>query len=242
VNTAPDPNLPSQPAVIAHRGASAAAPENSLKAFRLAGEMGADWVELDIHLTADEQIVVIHDATYPDGRLAWHTPADDRPPGICLLAEALEVCASAHMSVNIEIKALPGEPDADSGPRLVEVLLAFLGDPARANHSPDQLLITSFWPPTIDDVRSNSVIPTGWLTLDTTEPTMSAERLRTKGHVAINPWDPLITPELVTAAHASGLTINAWTVNDPGRMQELAQWGVDGIITDAPDVARAALQ
>jgi glycerophosphoryl diester phosphodiesterase len=231
-----------QTLVIAHRGASAAAPENSLEAFRLAGDMGAHWVELDVHLTADGQLVVIHDATYADGRLAWHTPADDRPEGICLLPEALEVCAAAGLGVNIEIKALPGEPDADSTPELIDRLLALTdGSTAALPIKRDDLLVTSFWPATIDTMVARSSLATGWLTLDTTDPPGTAQRLADQGHSAINPWDPLVSAELVAAAHANGLRVNVWTVNDPVRMVELASWGVDGIITDVPDVAVAAL-
>lgn len=228
--------------MIAHRGASAAAPENTLEAFRLAGEMGANWVELDVHLTADGQLVVIHDATYADGRLAWHTPAEDRPDGVCLLPEAMEVCAEAGLGVNIEIKALPGEPDADSTPELIDRLLALTDGAAAATPvAPANLLITSFWPATIDTVGARSSLATGWLTLDTTDPSGTSRRLADQGHAAINPWDPLVSAELVAAAHANGLQVNVWTVNDPARMVELASWGVDGIITDVPDIAVAAL-
>lgn len=237
------PNI-SAPSIIAHRGASAAAPENSLEAFALAGDMGAGWVELDVHLTADRQLVVIHDATYPDGRLAFATPADDRPDGVCLLPEALELCATLGMGVNIEIKALPGEPDAESATELTEMVIATLTERANrglAGSGNENLLITSFWPGTIDQVRDSSPMPTGWLTLDTTDPQSTTGRLAARGHGAINPWDPLITPELVAAAHNADMVVNAWTVNDPQRMVELVSWGVDGIITDVPDIAVAHL-
>jgi len=158
------------------------------------------------------------------------------------LPEALEVCAAAGLGVNIEIKALPGEPDADSTPELIDRLLALTDGPTAALPiKRDDLLVTSFWPATIDTMVARSSLATGWLTLDTTDPPGTAQRLADQGHSAINPWDPLVSAELVAAAHANGLRVNVWTVNDPVRMVELASWGVDGIITDVPDVAVAAL-
>jgi glycerophosphoryl diester phosphodiesterase len=61
------------------------------------------------------------------------------------------------------------------------------------------------------------------------------------GHRTVNPWDAMTTPELVEAAHGAGLVVNVWTVDDPIRLVELAAIGVDGLITNVPDVARAAL-
>ncbi len=66
--------------VIAHRGASAARPENTLEAFRHAATLGADWVELDVRRTADDRLTVHHDAVLPDGRAIVHLAAGDLPP------------------------------------------------------------------------------------------------------------------------------------------------------------------
>ena len=60
--------------------------------------------------------------------------------------------------------------------------------------------------------------------------------------MAVNPWDPLVSAEYVAAAHDVGLAVYPWTVNDPDRMSELAGWGVDGIITDVPDLAARTLR
>ena len=230
-----------RPIVIAHRGASARLPENTVGAFELAAELGADWVELDTHLTADGRVVVTHDAHYPDGTLASEANADQRPDGMCLLDDALEVCDAASLGVNIEIKAIPGDADADTAPDLTDAVLAILErryGPGR----PTPLLITSFWPPTIVRVRKASAWPTGWLTIDGSDPAATAARLAAADHQAINPWDPVVTAELVDVCHQFGLAVNVWTVNDPDRMRELAAWGVDGIITDVPDVAVDALR
>jgi glycerophosphoryl diester phosphodiesterase len=186
--------------------------------------------------------VVTHDAHYANGVLANSVPASERPDGVCLLHEALAACDDAGLGVNVEIKAVPGDADADTAEALTDTVLALLHD--RYGHDPERrsaLLITCFWPVTIERVRAASDLATGWLTIDGTNPADVAARVRSQGHQAINPWDPLITEELILAAHAEGLAVNSWTVNDPGRMVQLAAWGIDGIITDVPDVARAAL-
>lgn len=231
-----------KPLVIAHRGASAAAPENSLEAFRLAAALGADWIELDAHLSADGQVVVTHDAHYANGVLVRSAPADQRPDGVCLLDEALTVCDEAGLGINVEIKAIPIDPDADTAEELTDTVLALLD--ARYGNDPirrQSLMITCFWPTTIDRVRAASDLATGWLSINVTNPHGMVSRVRSQGHQAINPWDPLITVALVEAAHDVGLAVNSWTVNDPDRMEQLASWGVDGIITDVPDVARSIL-
>ena len=231
-----------RPIVIAHRGASAAAPENSLEAFRLAADLGAQWVELDTHLTADGAVVVVHDAHYPDGSLVNALDGAARPAGVCLLHEALEVCQAAGLGVNVEIKAVPGDADAHTADALTDAVLTILD--AHCTHDAnrrDQLLVTSFAPATIDRVASASSLRTGWLTIDNRDVVAIASRVSEAGHAAINPWDPLVTQQYVEAAHEAGLAIYPWTVNDPVRISELAAWGVDGVITDVPDLALRAI-
>lgn len=231
-----------RPLVIAHRGASAVAPENSLEAFRRAAELGADWIELDTHLSADGAVVVVHDAHYPDGVLVNAAPAADRPQGVCLLDEALELCDEVGLGINVEVKAVPGDADDHTADALVDAVLAILnqryGDnPERRQH----LLVTSFAPHNIERVRAGCEIATGWLTIDNRDVTAIATRVHRDGHVAVNPWHPTVSADYVTAAHDAGLAIYPWTVNDPERIEELAGWGVDGIITDVPDLARRLL-
>jgi glycerophosphoryl diester phosphodiesterase len=61
------------------------------------------------------------------------------------------------------------------------------------------------------------------------------------GHRVLHPWDGRVSEPLVALAHDQGVAVNTWTVDDPARMVELAGWGVDGVVTNVPDVARAAL-
>ena len=99
------------PMVIAHRGASAAHPENTVAAFVGARDAGADGVELDARRTADGHVIVHHDAQLPDGRVIVELAAAELPDHVPSLAEALDACAG--MVVNIEIKNWPDDPDFD---------------------------------------------------------------------------------------------------------------------------------
>lgn len=232
----------SVPLVVAHRGASAAAPENTLEAFELAAALGADWVELDVRACAEGELVLCHDATLPDGRAVGSLARAGLPAGVCTLVEALDVCRRVGLGVNVEIKCLPDEPDHDRVGEVTELVVALLDGHVRdAGESP--VLVTSFDPRTIDRVRelTDGAVATGWLLFDLRDRARTLERAADAGHVAVNPWDPLVDAELVAAAHAVGLAVNAWTVDDPARLAQLAELGVDGLITNVPDVARQVL-
>ena len=97
--------------VIAHRGASRAERENTIAAFVRAVEMGADGIELDVRRTADDVLVVHHDAMLGDGRIVRQVPAGELPDHVPTLSAALDACAGAF--VNVEIKNDPSEPDFD---------------------------------------------------------------------------------------------------------------------------------
>jgi glycerophosphoryl diester phosphodiesterase len=219
------------PVVIAHRGASAAHQENTLQAFRAAADLGADGVELDVRRTADESLVVHHDAHLPDGRTLVDLRADELPPYVPSLAAALAACGA--LRVNIEIKNLPVDPDFDPGDLVAHRVVELVHGMDLAS----QVLVTCFHLPTIDTVRDiGGGIATGFL-LGGASPD-DIERTVEHGHGAIHPWHGWLTPELVTAVRQAGLELNTWTVDDPARMAELISWGVDGLITNVPDVAR----
>ena len=97
--------------VIAHRGASRAEPENTVAAFRRAVEMGAEGIELDVRRTADDALVVHHDAALADGRVICETVVSELPDHVPSLSVALDACDGAF--VNVEIKNDPSEPDFD---------------------------------------------------------------------------------------------------------------------------------
>ncbi len=235
-------NDPRRPClVIAHRGASGSRPENTLEAFRHARELGADWVELDVRRSADGALVVHHDAHLPDGRVIVATPAAELPAAVPTLAEALDACAG--MGVNVEIKNDPAEPDFDPSNDIAvtvaQVIRSWLGPEGSAAA---RVIVSSFTKETIDRLRAEAPeLPTGWLTFDLRDHAAVVGRAVAHGHAAIHPYDPFVDRDLVGQAHAAGLAVYVWTVDDPARMVELAGMGVDGIITNHPDRARGVL-
>jgi glycerophosphoryl diester phosphodiesterase len=219
--------------VIAHRGASRLSQENTVAAFEIAAIAGADGAELDVRRTADGVLVVHHDARVSDGRVIVGTPWRELPAYVPTLGQALDACAG--MWVDIEIKNDPRDPDFDPDDRVAVEVLAEL-----AERGPGRWLLSSFRLETIDRCRRvDPTVPTAWLTVQIGPDTV--ERLVAAGHTAVNPWEVTLTPEQVERCHEAGLLVNAWTCNDPARFLALAASGVDGIVTDVPDVMRAAL-
>lgn len=222
-----------RPLIYAHRGASADHAENTLPAFRGAGEQGSDWVELDVHVSADDALVVCHDAHFADGREIWSTPAHERPPTVPLLAEALDACAG--MGVNIEIKV------ARPGTRVAELVVELVAA-RRSGGGGQEICISSFDEATLDEVRAlDPGLPTAQLLFDLSADPGAVERAAAAGAVGINPWDPFVDAELVRRCASLGLAVTPWTVDDRERIVELAALGVDGIITNTPALARSYL-
>ncbi len=221
--------------VIAHRGASRAAPENTLAAFSLARELGADWVELDARRSADGMVVVHHDACLADGRIIAELGCDELPESVPSLAEALEACEP--MGVNIEIKNLPDDPDYDAD-HLVSDAVAGL---AEAYLGPQRVLVSSFNVDALDRLHQvDPAIPLALLFV-IGDPASTIARAVAHEMSAVHPYDELVDATVIRRAHDAGLAVNVWTVNDPARMADLARMGADGICTDVPDVARRVL-
>jgi len=245
--------------IVAHRGAAARAPENTLEAFRLGVEDGADAIELDVHLTADGQLAVIHDDTLDrttdrTGRVADLSMAQIREAdagatftrpddsGFPFAERGLKVPTLPEVlawlpdgiGLVIEIKARAA---ADA------VVEAVRGHPVRDG---GRLAVISFDEATIDRVRElDPEIRTGYL-LVPSQPVEAALVWATEhGHAGVYPWegdlgmDPL---PLLAQATAYGREIGCYVVNDPERMKHLAACGIWGFVTDVPDVARAALR
>lgn len=222
--------------IIAHRGASKAHLENTLDAFTAAGEMGADWVELDVRRTRCGSIVVHHDNHLADGRLLRDLDVDDLPKHISTLEAVIDACGD--MGVNIEIKNEPDEEDFDPEHQMVPEIVRI----ARSLPK-DRVLVTSFDMGAINAVHdADPKMPTGFLTMDDVGPEVSVGRASAHGHKAVNPWNDVVTPRWISEAHAAELLVNVWTVDDPKRMKQLRDMGVDGIITNVPDIAVKALR
>jgi len=230
------------PRVWAHRGARRRAPENTLPAFTLALALGADGVELDARHTADDVVVVHHDpASRRLGVLASVPFADVRAarPEVPTLDEALDACAGAL--VNVELKNLPGEPGYDPEGRIADLVAARLA----ARGGADEVLVSSFNLEVLDRYhRLDPARPTGLLTLRGFDPRDALSLAADRGHRALHPdarGFSRVAAGVVDRAHELALGVHVWTVNDAPRIRRLAAVGVDALITDVPDAARAAL-
>jgi glycerophosphoryl diester phosphodiesterase len=218
--------------VIAHRGASAVCPENTIAAFERAVSIGADAIELDVRRCADDHLVVHHDAHLSDGRVIRATTRSMLPAEIPNLADALDACAG--LVVNIEIKNDPAEPDHDP----TDWVAARVATELQQRGTDARWLISSFNPATVAVCRR--LLPdVATALLTETATTADAERAARDGHVAIHPHHGEVDGSFVRVAHELGLAVNVWTCDDPDRMRVLIGWGVDGICTNVPDVALA---
>lgn len=228
--------------VIAHRGASAYAPENTLKAFDLAADMGAEMCELDVGLTADGKLAVFHDDT--TGRwesqdrpinqltMAQMQQLDIRGERVPELAAVLDLARARGMQLNVELKHAGMAPQ----------VLAAIND-ARMH---DAVIISSFYPQALVEMRhADPSIQMGLLMYNRGwEPEVytDANRMRTTlAQFACQAWHPYFNLDQIDAVAPlvqSDYAVNVWTVNDETDMRRYLDLKVHGIITDKPDVLR----
>jgi glycerophosphoryl diester phosphodiesterase len=243
--------------VVAHRGAAAQAPENTMEAYRLAYEAGADAIELDVHLSQDGQMPLIHDDTIDrttdgtgsvagfsmaalrrfDAGARFTTPDGSTPFAgkgyrIPTLPEVLE-WLPVDIGLVVEIKARAAVP------RVIEALREH---PVRAEK---RVSLISFEEAAINEAHDlDPELPTGYL-LVPSQPLEPALRWAVEhGHAAVHPWDGdlgLDPAPALSQAMAYGRQLGCYVVNDPERMKHLAVYGLWGFVTDVPDVAREAL-
>jgi glycerophosphoryl diester phosphodiesterase len=237
-----------RPLVIAHRGASAFEPENSLAAFRRAASDGADGVELDVLCCATGEVMVFHDddlarlggqpdriADLPYERLRAVRLTSGA--AIPTLEEALEACGP-DLLVNVELKtttALTGGPIG----ALVDRVAAIV----RRARASDRVLVSSFHPLAVRAwMRRAPEVPAALLFEATGRlPLRRAWAAAWLRPFALHPESVLCSAEAVRQWHARGYMISVWTVDDPGQLRALRGMGVDGIITNDPAGARRAL-
>lgn len=154
------------------------------------------------------------------------------------LDDALDACGD-RMLVNVEIKNWKGDPDHDPTMAIVGPVIDVLR--RRGPAARHRWLISSFSWSTVAACRELAPdIATACLTSGTVD-AATIEQLAAIGHTAVHPWDGLIDEALVSTCHRAGLAVTAWTCNDPDRLIELAELGVDAVCTDVPDVALRAL-
>lgn len=226
--------------IIAHRGASAAAPANTVAAFVLARDMGAHAVELDVRQCATGELVVHHDPHLADGRIIAHLDKQHLPKHIPTLDEALDACG--EMWVNVEVKNYITEPDYDSGDQRTFAVLEVLRRRAAQHGDPRRYLLSCFRRKTVERTHVEwPELPTAWLTVLVRDARDLACDLRASGHAAVHPEVSRVSREMIEIFHAEGIAVNTWTCDDAARMRELIDWGVDGICTNVPDVGLRVL-
>jgi glycerophosphoryl diester phosphodiesterase len=232
--------------IYAHRGARGHAPENTLLAFSLAFDLGADAVEFDVQRSGDGELVVIHDDTVDrttNGRgYVRETPfeklrelnADVRwntPQRIPTLTETLALVEARSGAMNLEVKADSRE-DALATAATLESMLADLNQPMRA-----RILVSSFELDAVAWLKSRlpwlrvGALFTGsqWRKED-----MVARALDIDAE-AIHPNIRLVVPDLLERAHDAGLRVNIWTANRWPTIRKLLALGVDGLFSDLPE-------
>lgn len=242
------PTLP-RPLLFAHRGASMHAPENTLEAFELGVLQGANVLELDVHMTRDGEIVVMHDATVDrttngQGEVrnmtydqlsqldaGYHfrdrsnrTFFRDRGVTVPKLIEVLQ--AFPQVGFNIEIK----QADPEMIPQVLQLL---------ARLQPQNLLLTAGKDDVMKALEAASPsYPLGMSHGQCKAVVKGADLEQFRGRAMQVPprymLMRVVTRKLVDRAHAAGMEVHVWTVNDPRKARPLLAMGVDGIMSDDP--------
>ena len=241
--------------VVAHRGSSAREAENTIPAFEAAIEDGADVVEFDVRMTADDVAVVMHDpdvSRTTDGsglvrdlhlieikRLRIAT-ADGGETEVPTLDEALS-CLTGRAAVDVEIKNIPGEPDFDGSKELaVEATIRAMDTIGFTGLA----LLSSFNPLSIARSRELSPdIQTGLLTTEDVEARVALGFANGQGHEWVLPFTGAVLaagPALAGEAHELGMRLGTWITDDPILAVELMRVGVDAVATNDPMALVAA--
>jgi glycerophosphoryl diester phosphodiesterase len=243
--------------VVAHRGLSASAPENTMAAFRLAAEAGCDLIEFDVHLTKDDQLVVIHDDTLDrttngTGYVRDHTLAEIKMldasggragfPGerVPSLDELVVWSIGARVALSLEIK----QPAPISGRPKYPRIAGRVADVLTSHNLAGRSLVHSFDHPTIKELRGllphqPTAVSYGGGTL--VDPLALGRAADASG---IHPWWQWVSPELCKAAHELRMHVDGWGMPDPLDpvvIGLLVRAGVDSIDAADPRALRALL-
>lgn len=232
------------PIIIGHRGASARAPENTLAAFALALEEGARGIELDVRLSADGNVVVMHDATVArttngEGRVAQMTASELRAldAGMGQAVPTLDDVFEAFgpgMLYNVELK-VGGLWDGG--------LASAVADRIEAYHLQNHVVVSSFNPLALRRARRQlaQTTMTAFLWLYAWRARRALHRLLPQMQ-ADHPHYPLVNEAYMAWARQHNLRVHAWTVDDAQEARRLAALGVHALITNKPREIAAALQ
>jgi glycerophosphoryl diester phosphodiesterase len=198
---------------IGHRGAAGHAPENTIESFEKAHALGCDEVETDVWLLEDGRLVISHDPPGPDVKLT--------------LGEVLDFCRG-KMSVNVEVKCAMSEKGAHKTGAEVAKTLAARKDP--------DAYVSSFWWAALEGSKvAGPSVRRAFVFSGSPARSALMEGARDMRLWALHPNRAYVTSELVHAAHAAGVKVNVWTVNEPTEIALCAELGVDGIMSDFPD-------
>ncbi|WP_295695121.1 glycerophosphodiester phosphodiesterase family protein [Lapillicoccus sp.] len=235
------------PLAIAHRGGAALAPENTQAAFRLSAGLGLRYLETDVRVTRDGHLVCVHDRTL--GR----TTTDRGAVADRTLDQLRALHVGGHASVATLEEVLHDLPDACFTVDLkVRAAIAPMLDLLRRRDVAERVCVAGAPDAWLADVRGHVPAVTtalGWHALTgLVAAAWSGARPPTgvaTGEFAHLPvrlvGPPAVARRLVTMAHDLHIRVVAWTVDDPARMRDLLDLGVDGIITDRPDLLREVL-
>lgn len=220
------------PKVIGHRGAMAYAPENTLASFREARNRGATWIEIDVKLTSDDVVVVMHDEslkrTMGVDRLVRETPRAELPRDVPTFEETIALCAELGLGCNVEIKPCKGR-ESETGRAVVETL---------RRHWPAQLprpLLSSFKDAALAAARDSAPEIARALLVSELKENWQ-DRAGAVAARGMNVGSERLTAAGAVAVKRAGLALAVWTVNDPDEARALIGMGADCIITDRPDV------
>jgi glycerophosphoryl diester phosphodiesterase len=222
--------------IVAHRGASAYAPENTLAAYDLAVAQGAHTIELDVRVTADGELLLLHDPTLlrtagDPVEISALTSGHLRRVDAVLRPPSIEAVLSRYGRATrflIDVK----DPTPDWELRVLDAIERH-GLRTRAT-------VQSFDLDGLERLRRHAPwLPVAALFRRKARPLDELHDVARFAQ-AIGPWHGAVDADLVAKAHALGLGVRPWTVDDPREVARLVGLGVDGIITNAPDVALAA--
>lgn len=234
--------------IYGHRGARGEAPENTLASFQRCLEQGVHRCELDLHLSADNELMVIHDPTLKRttgqrGKVTDHDAADlerldarasgpdwPQPCPIPRLRTLFEQCHFKHWQ--LEVKSASRTRAAQTVTAIAALTREF-GLTRSVTVTTSSRTVLHALQELAPQLERGLVAEHGWL-----DPLKVAQRYQCR-LLALN-W-PLCSPERLRKAQNQGLHVSVWTVNEPALMRRLADIGVDSLITDFPGLANATL-
>lgn len=229
--------------MYAHRGDRSRASDNTLAAYELAVDAGADGIEMDVRATADGVLIMAHDPRHGDlppfSELSF-AELRNASPDVPTLEETL-LAVPRHIFLNIEVKNTFGEPGFDDSRDVSEQTL----DIVKAIDDPERVLFSSFDPESVARARHAHPDILGGLLITKMIPIDTAiDAARTLSAQAINPPMTSVAPSprsVLGAIHDAGFSSVVWNVNTPQDVDVISSCGVGVIITDDPAMARAVV-